>query len=600
MLAEFHWLRPEWLLAIPLVAAFAWHSARRRLRPGSWQRVIDPALQPHVLSRAPRRGRDYRWWLVFLAGTLAALALAGPAWDRIEQPVYRSEHAMVVALDLSRSMDAEDVTPSRLARAKLKVLDLLAERQSGQTALVVYSGNAFTVTPLTTDTDTIAALVGTLGTDIMPSQGSNPAAAIEKSRQLLEQAGAPDGEILLITDGGVTAAALTAAEELREADYRLSVLGVGTLEGAPIPRAGGGFVTGRNGRIAVPVLEAEALRSLAETGGGRFAPLSTGNRDLDVLLTGGSGGAAGSDEELATDRWRDEGPWLLLALLPLAALAFRRGWVLAVLVFAMPWPVPAQALEWRDLWQTRDQQGRRALEQGNAGDAAAAFRDPEWRAVAQYRAGQYRQSAAAFSEGDSADSLYNLGNALAREGELEAAIDAYDRALALDADSADAQYNRGLVQKMLEQQQAQSGERGDEQSPEGQNQEASGKSGNPSGEAGQEQPGGQAGNTAEQGGAPLSDEEMSEADLEAMQEELTRAAQEAAKQDGTEEAAQDPAALAAARRAQEREQAMEQWLRRIPDDPGGLLRRKFRYQYQRQGVDQDGNSLWLHGSVEPW
>lgn len=598
MPAEFHWLRPEWLLAIPLVAAFAWYSARRRLRPGRWQRVVDPALQPHVLSRAPRSGLDYRSWLLFLGGTLAALALAGPAWERMQQPVYRSEQAMVVALDLSRSMDAEDVTPSRLARAKLKVLDLLAERQSGQTALVVYSSNAFTVTPLTTDTDTIAALVGSLGTDIMPSQGSNPVAAIEKGRQLLEQAGAADGEILLITDGGVTAGALGAAEELREADYRLSVLGVGTLEGAPIPRAGGGFVTGRNGQIAVPALEADALRSLADAGGGRFAALSTDSRDLDLLLEGDFGAAAESGDEQATDRWRDEGPWLLLALVPLAALAFRRGWMLAVLVFVAPLPTPAQAFEWRDLWQTGDQQGRQALEQGNAADAATAFEDPEWRAVAQYRAGQYRQSAAAFSEGESADSLYNLGNALARQGELQAAIDAYDRSLALDPESADAAYNRELVQRALEQQQARSGERGNEQSPQGQNRNAPGKSGDPSGQAGQEQ--GQAGNTAEQGGAPRSDEETSAADLEAMQEELTRAAREAAEQDGTEQAVQDPAALAAARRAQEREQAMEQWLRRIPDDPGGLLRRKFRYQYQRQGVDQDGNSLWLHGSVEPW
>lgn len=601
MPGEFHFLRPEWLLAVPLVAAFAWFSARRRLRPGGWQRVIDPALQPHVLSRAPGAGVDYRWWLVFLGGTLAALALAGPAWERIEQPVYRSEQAMVVALDLSRSMDAQDVTPSRLARAKLKVLDLLAQRQSGQTALVVYSGNAFTVTPLTTDTDTIAALVGSLGTDIMPSQGSNPVAAIEKSRQLLEQAGAVEGEILLITDGGVTRAAIAAAEALEESDYSLSVLGVGTLEGAPIPRAGGGFIAGRNGQIAVPVLEAEGLQSLAEAGGGHFTAITTDSRDVDLLLSGGFDRAAEAGDEQKTDRWRDEGPWLLLALLPLAALAFRRGWILAVLVVVMPLPTPAHAFEWRDLWRTDDQQARQALEEGNAAEAAALFDDPEWRGVAQYRAGQYRQSATAFSGGESADSLYNLGNALAQQGELEAAIDAYDRTLELDPESGDAAYNRELVQKLLDQQQAQGGERGNEQSQSG-DPNASGKSGQPSGDSRQESSAGEAGDAAEQGGEPLSEEEMSEADLEAMQQELERAAREAAEQDGdgTSRSLQDPAALAAARRAQERQQALEQWLRRVPDDPGGLLRRKFRYQYQRQGVDQDGNSLWLHGSVEPW
>ncbi len=599
MPGDFHWLRPEWLLAIPLVAAFAWYSARRGLGPGSWQRVIDPALQPHVLARAPSAGIDYRWWLVFVGGLLAVLALAGPAWQRIEQPVYRSEQALVVALDLSRSMDAADVTPSRLARAKLKVLDLLAERQSGQTALVVYSGNAFTVTPLTTDSDTIATLIGSLSTDIMPSQGSNPAAAIEKSRQLLEQAGAAEGQILLIADGGVTPASIEAAEALAKTGYTLSVLGVGTLEGAPIPRSGGGFVVGRNGRIAVPALEAEGLRSLAAAGRGRFAVMTTGNSDIETLLSGKFDPAAAPGDELETDRWRDEGPWLLLALLPIAALAFRRGWILVALVFVMPWPSPAQAFEWRDLWQTGDQQARQALEEGNAEEAAALFDDPKWRGVAQYRAEQYRQSAAAFSGSGDADGLYNLGNALARQGELEAAIDAWDRALEQNPDDEDAAYNRELVRKLLEQQQAQAGERGNEQS-QGDNSDGSGKSGQPDGESQQQSSSGEAGDSAAQGGEPPSEEEMSEADLEAMQQELERAAREAAEQDGDGSEAQDPEALAAARRAQERQQALEQWLRRIPDDPGGLLRRKFRYQYQRQGVDQDGNSLWLQGSVEPW
>ena len=348
----------------------------------------------------------------------------------------------------------------------------------------------------------------------------------------------------------------------------------------------------------MPVLEAEGLRKLAHAGGGRFTAMTTDNRDLRVLLPGGFGAAAESGGELETDRWRDEGPWLLLALLPIAALAFRRGWLLVVLVVVMPWPGPAQAFEWRDLWQTGDQQARQALEKGDAAEAAALFEDPEWRGVAQYRAGEYRQSATAFS-GESADSAYNLGNALARQGELEAAIDAYDRALGLDPEAEDAAYNRELVKDLLEQQQAQSGEQGNEQSPSG-NPDASGESGTPSGESQQESSPGEAGNTGEQGGEPPSDEEMSEADLEAMQQELDRAAREAAEQDGDGTEAQDPEALAAARRAQERQQALEQWLRRIPDDPGGLLRRKFRYQYQRQGVDQDGNSLWLHGSVEPW
>ncbi len=192
------------------------------------------------------------------------------------------------------------------------------------------------MTPLTTDVDTIGALVNSLSTDIMPSRGSYPIAAIDKSRALLEQAGAVVGEILLITDGGYSPAAERAARDLRGSGYSLSVLGVGTPDGAPIPRFTGGFVTDGSGNIAVPRLEEDALRKLAVAGGGRFSLLSTDDRDLDYLLSGELTSAQASGDNLATDHWREEGPWLVLLLLPLAALAFRRGYVVVLLIFVVP------------------------------------------------------------------------------------------------------------------------------------------------------------------------------------------------------------------------------------------------------------------------
>ncbi|MEN8197986.1 MAG: VWA domain-containing protein, partial [Pseudomonadota bacterium] len=352
MPAEFHFLRPDWLWALPVVAALTILLARRRLAPGSWQSVIDPQLTPYILSTGQVRGLTYRWWLILIGGILATLALAGPSWNRIEQPVFRSEQAIVMALDLSRSMDAQDLTPSRLTRARLKILDILERRRSGQTALVVYTSNAFTVTPLTTDADTVAALVNSLSTDIMPSRGSYPLAAINKGRQLLEQAGVAIGEVLLITDGGSSPAAERAAEELQAAGYTLSVLAVGTTEGAPIPRAGGGFVTDRSGNIAVPRLEAAGLGRLAAAGGGRYAVMTADDQDIDTLLSGPVVSGARSDESLATDQWQEEGPWIVLLLLPLAALAFRKGLVLTLVVFILPITEPAHAFSWDDLWLT--------------------------------------------------------------------------------------------------------------------------------------------------------------------------------------------------------------------------------------------------------
>lgn len=597
MPAEFLWLRPDWLWALPLVVLLTFAMARRELAPGNWQRIIDPALAPYVLSRSASRRYSYRWWLLALGGVLGVLSLAGPSWNRLEQPVFRSEQAMVIALDLSRSMDAQDLTPSRLTRARLKILDILERRTSGQTALVVYSSNAFTVTPLTTDVDTVAALVNSLDTEIMPSRGSYPIAAINKGRQLLDQAGVGYGEVLLITDGGTSPGAERAAQDLADAGYTLSVMGVGTSEGAPIPIAGGGFVTDRSGNLAVPKLESRELESLAAAGNGRFTILSADDRDLDVLLSGMVDSSSASDESLATDQWLEEGPWLLFFLLPLAAFAFRRGWMLVIAFAILPLAEPVHAFSWDDLWLTKDQQGQRQLAEGNAAAAAELFEDPAWRGVANYLAGEYAGSANGFASQTDSENLYNLGNALARLGNLETAISAYEQVLEASPGHEDALYNRDLLKELLDQQ----------QSGEGQNQDSSqsgGEGQQSEGEGDQSQAGdeGEAGDSSEGGDSNRSEDEMNQDDLEAIREELERAAREAAQKQGEaqEQPGETPAEAMARRRAQEQQQAMEQWLRRIPNDPGGLLRRKFRYQYQRMGLDQDGNNLWPDDEVQPW
>lgn len=599
MPADFQFLRPEWLLAIPAVIAVAVYFARRRFGAGSWDSIVDPQLAPYVLSGSRGKATDHRWLLLGVTGVLAAIALAGPAWQRIEQPVFRSEQSLVVALDLSRSMDAQDVNPSRLSRARLKILDLLDRRASGQTALVVYSANAFTVTPLTTDTDTVAALVNSLETDIMPSRGSYPVAAIAKGRALLEQAAVSVGEVLLITDGGSSPAAERAARDLRGAGYTLSVLGVGTTEGAPIPRAAGGFVTDSSGRIAVPRLEEASLRELAVAGGGRYATLTPDGRDLDYLLAGEVGSRRASDDSQTTDQWREEGPWIVLLLLPLAALAFRRGWLLVVVLAVSPLTERAEAAIWDDLWLNKNQQARELLDEGNAAAAAELFEDEEWRAVSRYRAGDYARSAAGFAERDDLRSLYNLGNALAQQGAFESAIDAYDQILEMDPDHADAAYNRDIVLAAMEQQQ-QNQQQGDQQ-------QSSDKAGGESDQSDQTtDPNQESADNAESGaesddGDPSQrpEDEAAAENMEALQEQLQRAAEQAEDSERSEQQLTD-AELAELRRQQAEEQAMEQWLRRIPNDPGGLLRRKFRYQYQRMGKDQDGNNLWPDDEAQPW
>jgi Ca-activated chloride channel homolog len=612
-MADLQFLRPAWLVALPIGAWLLWQLLRGRGESGGWRSVVDTKLRRYVLIE-PEVLRDNRLALIvaLLAWLIAIVAIAGPAWERLPVPAFRSDEALVVALDLSRSMDAGDVEPSRLARAKLKLLDLLERRAAGQTALVVFTTHAFTVTPLTTDVRTISSLVTAISTDIMPTRGGSIAAGLDKSRALLHQTGVHDGEVLLITDSEVGQADLDLARDLAGDGYRLSVLAVGTEQGAPIPQPDGGFVNDANGQVVIPQVEVAELRALASAGRGRFARLTADDRDLDTLFPAATGApldvalGGGDEQQAKADVWRDRGAWLALAVLPLLALLFRRGWICVWLLVLLA-PVPrAQAFEWRDLWQRHDQQGFEAMRAEQPAQAATLFDDPAWRGAAQYRAGSYEASAATLAPLDSAEGQYNRGNALAKAGKLEAAIDAYDRALTLDPNHADARYNRDLLQKYLDEHPEQKQQQQQQQNQGGQQNQGQQGDSNQSDGSDDQQDGQQSGDQqAKQSDQSKSGDSQTEGDSDASQPEEgqqdDKAQANAAQQQEQGAEAKDHAPGPEDVDKWASEQAAEQWLRRVPQDPGGLLRRKFLYQYQRLGVDQDGKSVLPNGPERrPW
>jgi Ca-activated chloride channel family protein len=608
-MAELHLLRPWWLLLWPIGAWLLWLLFRGQADSGGWRGLVEARLRAFVLSE-PEVLRDSRLALgvTQLAWLAAIAALAGPAWERLPVPAFRSDEALVVALDMSRSMDAGDVEPSRLARAKLKLLDLLERRAAGQTALVVFTTHAFTVTPLTTDTRTIASLVGSLSSDIMPTRGGVVAAGLAKAGALLRQTGLQGGDILLITDSETDAADLDLAGELRGEGFRTHVLAVGTEQGAPIPQTGGGFVNDENGRVVIPQLPSAALERLAAEGGGRFARLTPNDRDLDALFPAAAAldvnvSLDDGETDYEADVWRDRGALLVLFVLPFLALCFRRGWLCVWLLVAWLPPPRAEALEWQDLWLRPDQRGAQALAAAEAERAAQLFENPEWRGAAQYRAGNFGGAADTLAAFDTAEASYNRGNALAKAGKLQEAIAAYDRTLELDPEHADARYNRDLLQKYLEdnpeqQQQPQPQNQGEgEQEQQGDSNQSSGGDEQQNGEQAadeQSSDGEQGENGQSQQAQGDGTEDSAEPEEEGEQQEQEQQAAEAGEQtedDGGEAAPgpQDVEQWAS-------EQAAEQWLRRVPQDPGGLLRRKFLYQYQRLGVDQEGNPVAPRGA----
>ena len=718
MPAEPQFLNPGWFLALLPLALLLVRLARVRGGSGAWRRVIEPHLLAALTVGAD--GRPRRWPLAVLAlgWLLGVIALANPTFERIQVPAFRDAAARVVVLDLSQSMLADDLAPSRLERARFKVEDILRRSRNGQVGLVVFAGDAFTVAPLTDDGETIRNMLPALSPEIMPAAGSRPGLGIQEGLKLLRQAGVRDGEVVLLTDDAGGARARSAAGDLRRAGHRLAVIGVGTPDGAAVP----GVRTSRGAVIAQ--LEEGKLRSLARHGGGDYARIAVDDADLREALARDESGRVREDEDpMQADVWKELGPWVTLALVPLAALGFRRGWLLLPAVLALnlglvtPAPVLAQAdgvgaaaperaapepsfgERWRALWQRPDQQAAGALAGGDYARAARLAQEPARSGSARYRLGDFDAAAEAFGAADDAEAHYNRGNALARAGRLEAALEAYDQALARAPDMADAAYNRERVQEALERRDQQAQQQSPNQSPnqsQGQQQDqgqqgdageqpgGGGSAGDQqqdaagSGGAGDSQRGAQsdpqhdetqgadAGSDGEDGSAADPERSAGGGDGDAAEgaEPESRAgadsgaeqraggdqgpgdgggddgeqasapdeADAARRRASEDRAAEDYRAAAEAARAQaerdgesagsaaaggdgepadgqaaaggeapadpaalESRQAADQWLRRIPDDPAGLLRRKFLYQYRMRAGD--GRSQMAE---DPW
>ncbi len=660
MLADFHFLRPEWLLAVPVVAIILILFYRRSRQSIGWEKVCDPALLNFQLTRTREVvGSTSRLliWLVPLMFLITIIALAGPSWQKKDQPIFQKDSALVIVLDLSLSMNARDVKPSRLERAKLKIIDILKQKKEGQTALVAYAGDAHTVSPLTIDNKTIISLLPALDSSIMPLSGSHAADAIKTAKELLVNAGYSRGDILLFTDG------IDASEQqkmkqlvkqLEQQGYHTSVIGIGTQAGSPIPIPGqGGFIKDRSGQVILSKLEEQPLKAIDQAGGGFYHLLSLDDSDFKEILEQkfiDKDKVKQQDEEL--EQWIDAGAYVTLLVIPLALFMFRKG-VLSLLVGSLlvsslllpafySTPVMAEPLSeaaaktasaqqpgksgfnWNDLWLTPDQQADKSFKAQNYQQAAETFKDPLWKASAYYRAGKYEQALQQYSQFDSADALYNKGNSLANLQKFPDAIKAYEQALKQNPELKDAKKNLEYLKKLLEQQKQQSGQNSQDQQDQeqqkdaGKNQDKSENSESKSKSDSQQESPKQDKNQEQK---DQSSEQQQQADQNAQQEnrdQQSQQPQQAQQPDSAEEIEKARKQAAQAQKDQEKEQhneqaqapadvmsqlsqeeqqSMKQWLQRIPDNPGELLRIKFRNntlikQRQQQSPQQYEGNPW--------
>jgi Mg-chelatase subunit ChlD len=317
-LGQLHFLRPWWLLALVPALLLVWAVRRWQDVARPWRGVIAPHLLPHLLIGGEPQRHLRPAHLLLLVWLLAILAVSGPTW-RLEPALFAEDTAaLVIAIEVTPTMLAQDVQPSRLARAAQKLHDLLAQRPGTQTALVAYSGSAHLVMPLTHDASLIEGSAAELSPAIMPVEGDVAGQALVLANQQLQKAGL-QGSVLLVTDS-------VAADQLpllttyhQQGGVPVHLLAVAGEPGVPLPPDS----------PPAPALDRTALGQAASAAGASLTLVSPDDSDVRRLARHVATSVRTAPPAEASARWQDAGYWLVPILALLALVWFRPGWVVS-------------------------------------------------------------------------------------------------------------------------------------------------------------------------------------------------------------------------------------------------------------------------------
>jgi Ca-activated chloride channel family protein len=627
-LQAFHFIRPEWLIAIIPLLIIALLLTKIASKQSGWQGIVSSHLYQHLVVAKDKKSYKPPFYLVALVWILACAAMAGPTWQKLPQPVYQVTTGKVIILDMSMSMRATDILPNRLSRAKFKVIDLLNSFEDGEVGLVVYAGDAFTISPLTSDVTNITTLIPSLRPEIMPIPGSAPLYAMEQGEQLLASAGYNKGEIYWVSDGIEFDDIKELQEHIAKSPYRYSILGVGTQAGAPIKMLDGSLMKDVRGNIVLPTLTSRYFTQVIGNTNGRYTPIQNDDRDIEnmqftpIILEQDQ---VTNDIIGQGDQWQDMGGIIVLIILPFAAYAFRRGVLLVLLSTMLLLPTEpsyandevvikeqSEANEWVDnIFKNADQRGLEAFKKAEFDKASGIFTDQMWKGAAYYKNKNYEAALNTFTSVPGAESAYNQGNALARLGQLEKAIEKYDEALKERPGHANSTANRKLVEDLLKQQEEQSKD-GQPQDGEDQQSDESENSDQQSGEQDQsdqktgdsqqgdqseqqqdsEQGSEQNPNESEDNEGKNSEQESEQQDAESAAEQTKGEEVEEAKKskegdsgENTEKKSnlqQQKPIEEMTPEEKEQMQRMQMLMNKIPDDPAFLLQRKMLLESQNR------------------
>jgi len=623
-------LRPLWLIAIIPLFIIAWFIRKQHKNKG-WSNLLAPEIAQFLLQDQTNQAKRQNLFLpLVITWLLTVIALAGPSFSYTERPVTSLTQAKVVVLDMSLSMRATDLKPNRLTQMRFKVTDLLAANKEGEVALIAYAGDAFVISPLTTDTNTLLNLLPNLSPEIMPSKGSNPVAGIKQAIVLLTNSGYQQGQILLVTDGITVSQSEDINQLLAETDHNLSVLAIGTKQGAPITLKNGKLLKNNLGTIVIPQVETARLSNLANQLNGQFQQLNHGSQILTDLFATKINMSNTNATELKTIQRNDDGIWLVPLIALMVALSFRKQLFFTLLLpflampvlllqsnnsFAADGPISISTTptskQTTSIWKNSDENATILFNQQDYKNAADSFSNSNWQASALYKAGEYQQAADIWAQQQGADASYNLGNAYTQLGDLEKADAAYKESLKLNPDNKDAQANLKLLEQLKKnqdkKQQGQQNKDGDKKQPDnGQEQEQK-----------QQSQDGQQGDKSENQGSEKNDSEKNNSDDDSQEQSQDQSKQQADdEQDPTDQNEQsqpqqatdsednsesdneqEPKSSQSASGSdlpldEQQQKRLKQWFKQIPDDPSLLLRNKMKLESMQRGNTADSEQVW--------
>lgn len=489
MTANFHFSEPAYfliLILIPILLILYVYTKGRLVRNKQINQFIDAHLLPHLLIQENRTKKKWHYLAPYsLIIVLVTLALAGPRWDYREMETFKASTNLIVLLDLSKSMDAEDLKPSRIKRAKQEIEDLLKSAKDINVALIGFAADPHLISPLTEDYQTILHLLPSISTELIHIQGSKLTPAIEMSLNLLKlnrNLVNQNNNILLITDGGYSdPSVISRIKEINENNIQLYVIGVGSNSGSPIPDNTGRFIT-QNSQTVISKLEEEKLLQLTKKTRGFYTQSHYTEQDTKNILQEIKRRNKDRDKNKTKTRfWEERFYIFLIPAMIVLLFSFRRIKTNSYAIFVLAMLISsicsnsAQAIDleyFEQLFLNKNQKAKKAFESKELDKATELFTDPYNKGVSLYKQGNYKEAAELFAKSNneevSAQRLYNLGNSFVKMQKFNEAIQQYEAALQQNPDYEDAKYNLELVRKHLQEQKQQQQKNDQEQDSENQ------------------------------------------------------------------------------------------------------------------------------------